>query len=177
MGGEASVSLSDGDSETDDGETTGETGDREPAEALDDLFRRSWADLVRLATFLTGSVPTAEDLVQDTFLRFGSRSGPPPDDPTPYLRTSVVNACRSYHRRRLVEYRHRPGLPRPDIDNPGELFDVLDRLTRRQRTALVLRYYLDLPEDEIAATLRCRPSTVRSLILRGLTKMREELSP
>jgi RNA polymerase sigma factor (sigma-70 family) len=167
MGGEASVSLSDG-SETDQDDT---------GEPLDDLFRRSWADLVRLATFLTGSVPTAEDLVQDTFLRFGARTGAAPDDAGRYLRTSVVNACRSYHRRRLLEYRHRPGLPRPDTDSPGELFDVLGRLTPRQRTALVLRYYLDLPEEEIAATLKCRPSTVRSLILRGLSKMREELIP
>jgi DNA-directed RNA polymerase specialized sigma24 family protein len=176
MGGEASVSLSDGDSATGEASAS-ETGATETGEPLDELFRRSWADLVRLATFLTSSVPTAEDLVQDTFLRFGARTGPPPDDPTRYLRTSVVNACRSYHRRRLLEYRHRQGLPRPGIDDPGELFDVLDRLTPRQRTALVLRYYLDLPEDEIAATLACRPSTVRSLILRGLIKMREELIP
>ena len=64
-----------------------------------------------------------------------------------------------------------------DSDSPGELWDVLDRLTQRQRTALVLRYYLDLPEEEIAAVLRCRPSTVRSLVLRGLARLREELSP
>jgi len=144
---------------------------------LAELFRRSWADLVRLATFLTGSVPAAEDLVQDVFLRFGVRPAPLPDDPARYLRTSVVNACRSYHRRRLLEHRHRPGLPHPGIDDPGELWDVLDRLTIRQRTAVVLRYYLDLPEDEIAAVLRCRPSTVRSLVRRGLARLREELSP
>ena len=143
---------------------------------LGDLFQGSWAELVRLATFLTGSVPAAEDLVQDTFVRLEARRARP-DDPLKYLRTSVVNACRSYHRRRLVEHRHRPGLPRPGIDHPSELWDVLDRLSRRQRTAVVLRYYLDLPEDEIAAVLHCRPSTVRSLVLRGLARLREELAP
>jgi DNA-directed RNA polymerase specialized sigma24 family protein len=142
---------------------------------LGELFRRSWDDLVRLAAFLTGSVPVAEDLVQDTFLRFGARPTPP-DDPTTYLRTSVVNACRSYHRRRFLERRHRPGLPPPGIDSPSELWDILGRLSPRQRTALVLRYYLDLPEDDIAAILHCRPSTVRSLVQRGLNRLREELS-
>jgi DNA-directed RNA polymerase specialized sigma24 family protein len=163
MGQEAPVTLPDSDSDTDG--------------VLEDLFRRSWADLVRLAAFLTGSVPAAEDLVQDTFLRFGARPGPLPDDPATYVRVSVVNACRSYHRRRRLEYRHRPGLPHPGTDSPGELWDVLDRLTGRQRTAVVLRYYLDLPEEEIAAVLRCRPSTVRSLVLRGLARLREELAP
>jgi DNA-directed RNA polymerase specialized sigma24 family protein len=161
MGQEVSVSVSDGDSDT--------------GPDLEELFRSSWDGLVRLATFLTGSVPTAEDLVQDTFLRFGTRPAAP-DDAAKYLRASVVNACRSYHRRRLLEHRRRPGAPRPGVDTPSELWDILDRLSGRQRTALVLRYYLDLPEQEIAAILRCRPSTVRSLVRRGLSALRKELS-
>ncbi len=152
------------------------TSENDARDGLEELFRASWTDLVRLATFLTGSVPTAEDLVQDTFARFGARADHL-EDPTRYLRTSVVNACRSHHRRRLVELRHRPGVAHPGVDHPGELWDVLGRLSGRQRTAVVLRYYLDLPEEEIATTLRCRPSTVRSLVQRGLARMREELSP
>jgi DNA-directed RNA polymerase specialized sigma24 family protein len=162
MGREAPVSLP--------------ASDPDPQASLGELFRSSWDDLVRLATFLTGSVPTAEDLVQDTFLRFGA-GRILPDDPGRYLRTSVVNATRSYHRRRLLERRHRPGLPHPGLDHPSELWDILDRLSRRQRTALVLRYYLDLPEDDIATILHCRPATVRSLVKRGLAHLREELSP
>jgi RNA polymerase sigma factor (sigma-70 family) len=162
MGREAPVSLP--------------ASDPDPQASLGELFRSSWGDLVRLATFLTGSVPTAEDLVQDTFLRL--EAGPTrPDDPTKYLRTSVVNACRSHHRRRLLERRHHPDAPRSGIDNPSELWDILDRLSQRQRAALVLRYYVDLPEDDIAAILGCRPATVRSLVQRGLQKLREELSP
>jgi len=151
------------------------TNESDARDDLEELFRGSWTDLVRLATFLTGSLPTAEDLVQDTFARFGARADHP-EDPTKYLRTSVVNACLSHHRRRLVEFRHRPGLVHPGIDHPSELWDVLGRLSGRQRTAVVLRYYLDLPEDEIAGILRCRPSTVRSLVRRGLARLREELS-
>ncbi len=150
-------------------------GESDARAALDQLFRSSWKDLVRLATFLTGSLPAAEDIVQDTFVRFEARQAHP-QDPTRYLRASVVNACRSYHRRRLLEFRHRAIVPRPGPESPRELWDVLDRVSQRQRRALVLRYYLDLPEDEIAEILHCRPSTVRSLVKRGLAALREELS-
>jgi DNA-directed RNA polymerase specialized sigma24 family protein len=151
------------------------SGEGDARAAIEGLFRNSWSDLVRMATFLTGSQPAAEDLVQDALVRFEIRQ-PLPDDPTSYLRKSVVNACRSYHRRRYLELRHRPTLPGPGLDNPSELWDILGRVSQRQRTALVLRYYLDLPEEEIAEILRCRPSTVRSLVQRGLAKLREELS-
>jgi DNA-directed RNA polymerase specialized sigma24 family protein len=161
MGREATVSLPD-----DEGGIQG---------ALGDLFRSRWSELVRLATFLTGSLAVAEDLVQDTFVRLGSRPTAP-DDPERYLRTSVVNACRSYHRRRFLERRHQSGPVPQGADGPSELWDVLARLSPRQRSAVVLRYYLDLPEVDIAASLRCRPSTVRSLIRRALAKLREELS-
>ncbi len=63
------------------------------------------------------------------------------------------------------------------MDKPLELIDVLKRLSTRQRTAVVLRYYLDLPEDEIAAILECRPGTVRSIVQRALAKLKKELTP
>jgi len=150
-------------------------GDSATRADVAELFRDSWDELVRLAAFLTGSLSAAEDLVQDVFVRFGARE-PSPHDARGYLRTSVVNACRSYHRRRLLERRHRPGLPPPGVDHPSELWDVLSRVSTRQRTALVLRYYLDRPEEDIADILHCRRSTVRSLVQRGLARLREELS-
>jgi RNA polymerase sigma factor (sigma-70 family) len=144
--------------------------------SVGDLFRSSWTDMVRLATFLVGSQPAAEDLVSDTFERLAKLAARP-DDPPRYLRTSVVNACRSHHRRLKTERAHRFALLQDSQDKPRELTDVLARLPERQRTAVVLRYYLDLPESEIASILRCRPGTVRSIVQRALAKLKKELTP
>jgi RNA polymerase sigma factor (sigma-70 family) len=57
-----------------------------------------------------------------------------------------------------------------------ELRDALDRLPWRQRAALILRYFVDIPDDEIAENLHCRPATVRSLIRRGIGTLREVLT-
>ncbi|MGH9065289.1 MAG: sigma-70 family RNA polymerase sigma factor, partial [Acidimicrobiales bacterium] len=145
-------------------------------EALAELYDDRWVAMVRLATFLTGSLPLAEDLVQDVFERLARR----PDlgrQPAAYLRASVVNACRSAARRQARE-RRRP-VPRSDLvvepivpDESGELWDLLDRLTARQRQALVLRYWLDLADADIAAAVGCRPGTVRTLTRRGLARLR-----
>jgi len=62
----------------------------------------------------------------------------------------------------------------PEVD---ETWEVLNRLPARRRTALVLRYYLDLPVGEIAVLMDARPSTVRSLIKRGLESLRRRLEP
>jgi RNA polymerase sigma factor (sigma-70 family) len=143
--------------------------------SLAELFESSWTPMVRLATLLVGSQAVAEDLVSGTFERF-ARSGVRPDNPAGYLRTSVVNACRSHHRRRRLEITHRPAAEAFAEDRPFEMLDVLGRLSTRQRTAIVLRYYLDFPEDEIAQVLHCRPSTVRTVVQRALVRLKKELS-
>jgi RNA polymerase sigma factor (sigma-70 family) len=86
----------------------------------------------------------------------------------------VVNACHSHHRRLRVARRHEAGAPWPESESlrADELSDALDGLPHRQRAALVLRFYADLPDADIAAALRCRPSTVPSLIHRGLEQLR-----
>jgi DNA-directed RNA polymerase specialized sigma24 family protein len=142
--------------------------------AAEALFESSWPGMVRLATLLTGSLSVAEDLVQDTLARIGSSSFAV-RDPTSYMRTAVVNACRSYNRRHRLEQRHATTLGSGVPDHPDELWDLLHRLPYRQRAAVVLRYYVDLPDNEIAGALGCRPATVRSLVQRALTKMRGEL--
>ncbi len=129
--------------------------------------------MVRLATLLVDSQDTAEEVVQDCFVRLYPRFDRI-DDPAAYLRRSVVNACRSAGRRRTLE-RALLRTDRPASVELGadEILDALAGLPARQRAALVLRYYDDLPEADIAVVLGCRPGTVKSLISRGLARLRK----
>ncbi len=133
--------------------------------------------MVRLAALLVGSRAIAEEVVQDAFASVSERWGGL-DRPGGYLRTAVVNGCAQVLRRRSVEDRHRPvTLEIPD-EMPEQLIDLrsaLDRLSNRQRIVVVLRYFVDVPDDEIARTLDVRPSTVRSLANRALAVLRKEL--
>ena len=182
--------------------TASPTGPADPVEgaapmSFADLYVRSFADMVRLARVLVDSPETAEDLVQDAFVRLHRRwTGV--REPHAYLRRCVVNACRSHHRRAWRE-RSRPGdvprsrrgpgeaerLAEPGEDWPvdglaeqsraddaGLLVGALGALPYRQRAALVLRYYADLPDADIAVALGCRPGTVPSLVHRGLDRLR-----
>ncbi len=135
------------------------------------LYRREYAPMVRLAHLITGSNEVAEDVVQDAFVRM-HRNWDRADQPGAYLRTIVVNGCRSWHRRRRLE---RERLPRPTpagVDaEVRELLDALAHLGLRQRTALVLRFYVDMSEADVAQVLGCRPGTVKSLVHRGLRQL------
>jgi RNA polymerase sigma-70 factor (sigma-E family) len=138
------------------------------------LYRERHAEMVRFATLLVGSPEVAQDLVQDCFVRLHRRFSTV-RDPVSYLRRSVVNACRSHHRRAQRERAHAATeRGRSDVTElaADELGDALARLPHRQRAALVLRFYEDRSEDEIATILGCRPGTVGSLIHRGLARLR-----
>ena len=140
------------------------------------LFVKHYRRLVSLGNLLTGSNEVAEDLVQDCFARL-VRRGDTPDNAAGYLRTSVVNAVRSWQRRQIMERTRRPPaapnvLP-PEVDG---MRTALLTLRPRQRSAIVLRFYEDLSEAEIATVLDCRPGTVKSLIARGLERLRQEVS-
>jgi RNA polymerase sigma-70 factor (sigma-E family) len=144
-------------------------------DAFGDLYRAQRDGLVRLAYLLTGSQATAEDLVQDVFLRCRDRL----DDieqPVAYLRRGVTNACWSWHRRRRREAEHLaqgPAVVSGTYDI--EMWDALSRLSPRRRSVLVLRYYLDLPEAEVASMLGWRIGTVKSTAHRALQDLRRML--
>jgi RNA polymerase sigma-70 factor (sigma-E family) len=147
-----------------------------------DLFRDHHLELVRLAVLMVGDLATAEDVVQDAFERL-HRGWPglrQQSSGLAYVRSSVLNGCRSVHRKAAVARKHAPELAEPhgpgaDIaaaaDDRSEVVAALGLLPRRQREVLVLRYYLDLDVAEIAATLRITPSTVRSTATRGLAAL------
>lgn len=136
------------------------------------VYAAVYRDLLRVAFVLTGSAPEAEDVVQDVFAKVGPRMDTLAE-PAAYLRVAVVNRCRSLHRR--VVAAPRPDAPSDSMMDIGmvELRDALIALPIRQRSAVVLRYLCDLPEEEIAAALKCRRATVRTLVRRGLAELRE----
>jgi len=158
--------------------------------AVADLFRAHHLELVRLALLMTGDLAAAEDVVQDAFEQLHRRwpSLRQPGSGLAYVRSSVLNGCRSMHRRARVARKHAPRLAGPpaagaDASDPADavagersdLIAALLALPRRQREVLVLRYYADLDVAEIAATLRIGPSAVRSTAARGLDALARAL--
>jgi RNA polymerase sigma factor (sigma-70 family) len=138
---------------------------------LVEVYRVGYGKLVRLAYLLTGHAGVAEEVVQDAFVATHS-VGDLPRDPYTYVRRAVVNRCRSWGRRYVVERAHRPRPPDPAELAADEMWDALAALTDRQRIAIVLRFYEDMPDDRIADILDCRQATVRSAIHRGLQSLR-----
>ena len=146
------------------------------------LYQSHALALVRLAVLMTGDQPTAEDVVQDAFLGLYRRwqALHDADKALGYLRSSVLNGCRSVHRTR---YR-RQGIT---ADPPGladsaeaeamlgeahrEVLAALRRLPPRQREAVVLRYYLDMTEEQAAQALGISRGTVKSATSRGLAAL------
>jgi RNA polymerase sigma-70 factor (sigma-E family) len=131
--------------------------------------------MMRLAHLLTGSVAIGEDIVQDAFVQLHLRWASI-DNPGGYLRSSVVNLARSHHRRRVLELRRAEASPvlthDPEID---ATWAELRKLPLPQREVIVLRYYLDLPVDEIAELTGRPAGTIKSQIHRALATLQEVL--
>lgn len=142
---------------------------------LEELYRDEASAMLRLAWLMTGSRALAEDIVHDAFLRLEGALGEV-QAPAAYLRRTVVNGVYARRRRAEVERRHLPAPPEP-VFNPEveETWAVVRALPVRQRQAIVLRYYDDASIEEIAALLACPEGTVKSLIHRALTRLRNEV--
>ena len=155
-------------------------------DALIDLYRAQRLPLLRLAVLLTDDRSTAEDVVQDAFLALHRRwHAVDPPAAASYLRTSVVNGVRTLYRRRGVARRHLSAVPAEDgppadlalllTENQREVVEALRTLPRRQREVLVLRYWSELSEAEIADALGIARGTVKSSAARGLAALQKHL--
>jgi RNA polymerase sigma factor (sigma-70 family) len=156
------------------------------ADLVAGLFRAYAIDLVRLAVLLVGDQATAEDVVQDVFARLQRSPGRlrDADKAGPYLRTAVVNGCRSVHRsrRRARQSRvlHEPPVWSAESavlagEDRRQVLAAVARLSGRQREVLVLRYYAGLTDVEIAAALQVSRGTVSSTASRALAALAAEL--
>ena len=145
------------------------------AAGFDDLYRAEYRPMVRLARGLVDTSESAEEIVQEAFAKVFERWSRL-DEPGGYLRTAVVNGARSELRKR--EVRRRIGLTRRALPPPAEqdyLIDALETLPPKQKTALVLRFYGDMSEKEIAEAMGVRPGTVKSTTSRGLAALRKAI--
>jgi RNA polymerase sigma-70 factor (sigma-E family) len=154
---------------------------------VSELHRAHALTLIRVATLLLGDQASAEDVVQDAFIGlYRAVPGLRDDDKAlPYVRTAVVNGCRSVLRaRRRARLRPVPREPPPVWsaesaaiagEDRREVLAAVARLPRRAREVLALRYYLDLPDREIAAALGISRGTVSSTASRALAALAREL--
>lgn len=147
------------------------------------FVRANTAALLRTAYLLTGSRYAAEELVQDTLVRLYPKWDrvAAADVPLAYVRRSLANAFVNDRRRPSsrdvvvddVPERGDPDDPLARFADRDQIWALLRGLPERQRAALVMRYFHDLPDDDIADALGCRAGTVRSLISRGLADLRD----
>ncbi|MEE4542409.1 SigE family RNA polymerase sigma factor [Streptomyces sp. V4-01] len=154
-----------------------------PAADFSGFVAARWHALARTAYLLTGDFHEAEDLVQTTLARvYPHWHRVRPETAEHYVRRALVNTCRSRHRKRRVVHLLLPFLPEAlgaeqgGGSRAGEdrdvLLDALADLPDRQRAVVVLRYWDDLPLDEVAQALGCSVGTVKSQASRALAKLR-----
>lgn len=160
--------------------------DRAAAEAdraITELYRTEYRSLVRMSAMLLGDVGGAEEVVQDCFITMHSAwlRLRDIDKAVNYLRRSVVNRSRSVLRHRVVVDRHLPARE-PDMPSAEQgaialiersaVIAALRSLPARQREALVLKFYLDLPEEGVAAAMGISRGAVKSHTARGKAALR-----
>jgi len=173
----------------------GADGASEVAEAdlhdgLASFYRREFGRTARLALLLTGDRAVAEELAMEAFVRVAGRwrrvAGM--ENPGAYLRRIVVNLATSRWRRLQLERRalgHAHTAASPDAvrwdteaaDRTNEILDAVRTLPDRQRACVVLRYFEDLPDAAVAATLGCSVGTVKSQLHKARTRLGELLRP
>jgi RNA polymerase sigma factor (sigma-70 family) len=158
-------------------------GTRDTEAAFASVYRAARPGLLRLAHLMVRSQAVAEELVHDAFLRLHGHFDAV-ENPPAFLRTTLVRLCLTW------STRHRGELDRwalvgadtvvldPPVDAGADedMWAALGRLTPDRRTAVVLRYYVDLTHAEIAAHMGCAVPTARAHVHRGLRDLRKEMS-
>jgi RNA polymerase sigma-70 factor (sigma-E family) len=147
---------------------------------FDTFVAAAWPRLRQAAFALTGNTPDAEDLLQAVLVRaYAAWPRIRRDDPVAYVRRGLVNGYIDTWRRRQ-RLRLEPVEEVPDVtydldagaDERVDLRATLAALTPRERTMVVMRYYLDQPEAEVALALGCSTGTVKSTCSRAVARLR-----
>jgi RNA polymerase sigma factor (sigma-70 family) len=149
-----------------------------PSIDFDDFYAERWPHAFRLAALMIRDAEAGADIAQEVFANM-SRRWASIERPDAYLQRALTNACSNWRRsgRTAARKQHLlvvPGDGDVDVAVDG-LADSVARLPFRQRAVIVLRYYADLSEAEIALALDCRPGTVKSLGSRALATLSKEI--
>lgn len=152
------------------------------------LYHEESTSLVRLARIFTDDRSGAEDIVQEAFIKLYHSAGRigDPNKSAAYLRSIVLNLARDQNRRGLMSLRHQDALidrravEKPDdqvvrTESQADVLEALDTLSPRQRDCLVLRFYMELSERDIAETLSISPNSVKTHCRRGMEALAQRL--
>lgn len=153
---------------------------------LESVYRSHGAEALRLAYLLTGDRELAEDLAQEAFVRVARRIGGLRNDDSIrwYLRRTVINLANSHLRRRRVERSHLPtlagststaSLGAVDVVTTRAVREAIAQLSVKQRAVVVLRYYQDLTDQQIASVLGWPVGSVKSTLHRAAAILRQHL--
>ena len=153
-------------------------------DAVTALYEAHALGMIRLAHIMLGDRQSAEDVVQEAFCGLYRRWShlTDPGSAVHYVRSAVLNQCRSVLRRRTASQAQRQAASNPESvrsaesavltrEERDEIMRAVRRLPPRQREALVLRFYLDLSAEETATTMGISPSSVRSATHRALASL------
>ncbi len=153
--------------------------DREAEEEFCEFVAASSKRLARLAALLTSDAHLAQDLVQVALAKAYLRWGRIRDNPLGYVRRIMINQRTDWWRRRPPEDLGAVPVERARTGDPGDagtdrivVLQALRRLTKRERACVVLRFYEDLSQDQIADELGIATGTVKSTLSRALAKLR-----
>lgn len=163
-------------------------GDEARREFVEEVYHAEAVNLVRLARIFTDDRTGAEDIVQEAFIRLFHASDriADPKKSAAYVRSIVLNLARDHNRRGLMSLRHQdamvddraPTQPDDEVtrsESHTEVLEALAQLSPRQRDCLVLRFYMELSEREIASTLQISPNSVKTHCRRGLEALSARL--
>lgn len=166
------------------GKTTWTSEEIERVALIERLYHEEAAALVRLARLFTDDRTGAEDIVQEAFIRLYHAADriQDPKKSAAYLRSIVLNLARDTNRRGLLSLRHQDSMiderkpENPDErvvrnESQAEMIAALNHLSVRQRDCLILRFYYELSEAEIAETLSISPNSVKTHCRRGLAAL------
>ena len=147
-----------------------------PSTSFDDFYAERWPHAFRLAALMTHDAEAGADIAQDVFANMSQR-WTTIERPDAYLQRALTNASSNWRRNRRTAARKLHLLA---ARGDGEvhfdgLADAVARLPFRQRAVIILRYYADQSEAEIASALDCRPGTVKSLTSRAMAALAKEV--